>query len=438
LIDSQDLVTDDPIAAILSGEFVLTETGRPFSCPIQDLVIDVSLDGQERDLIGKLGLDGALAIVCDSTIYDILGSRISKAFPSAVAVVLDHPNPDEASVTELTARTRHADALIAVGSGTMNDIVKITSHRRQSDYVIFATAPSMNGYVTATASITVDGQKLSLPAKPPLGVFFDLTVLADAPMRLIRAGVGDSLCRSTAEVDWYLSHHLFDTPFLETPFAIQAADEADLLARLSDLKTRDIGAIRALVRLLILGGLGMLITGNSQPGSQGEHLISHYIDMLAKPHPGSLHGEQVGLATLTMSALRERLLRQERPPDLSDIPIDFSALAERFGANARASEAALRAKTPVGSDLDLVNRRLEAHWPVLRTTLSQKALPFKQLDSAFAMLGVARQPENLGLSRDFYREAVLHAHELRDRFTLLDLATMAGTIEPFVDEHLPS
>ena len=431
-------MTDDPIAAILSGRFVLTETGEPFSCPIQRLVIDVSLDGQERDLLGQLGLNGALAIICDSTIHDILGSRISKAFPSSEVVVLDHPKPDESAVKDLTTKTRHADALIAVGSGTINDIVKITSHQRRSDYVVFATAPSMNGYVTATASITVDGQKLSLPAKPPLGAFFDLTVLADAPMRLIRAGVGDSLCRSTAEVDWFLSHRLFETPFLETPFAVQAADEADLLTRLGDLKTRDIAAIRVLVRLLILGGLGMLIAGNSQPGSQGEHLISHYIDMLAKPHPGSLHGEQVGLATLTMSALQQRVLDQERPPDLSDIGLDLDALAKRFGANAGACEAALRAKLPVGGELDSLHRRLETHWPTLRTTFRQRALPFSQLDSAFAMLGVAREPEDLGLSRDLYREAVLHAHELRDRFTLLDLATMTGIIETFIDEYLPS
>ncbi|MEO0973902.1 MAG: YdeI/OmpD-associated family protein, partial [Pseudomonadota bacterium] len=43
--------------------------------------------------------------------------------------------------------------------------------------------------------------------------------------RLIRAGVGDSICRPTAQTDWLLSHLVLGTPYIEEPFAVLAEDE---------------------------------------------------------------------------------------------------------------------------------------------------------------------------------------------------------------------
>ncbi len=429
-------MTGDPIHDLVVGEFRPDRSDRPTPCPIRSLVIDASLDGRERDLLSEIGLKRALSLVCDPTTHDVLGARIARIMPETEVIVIETPKADDAVAERLLDRTRHADALIAVGSGTINDLVKLASYRRRTPYAVFATAPSMNGYVTATASITRSGQKLSLPATPPLGAFFDLTILAEAPLRLIRAGVGDSLCRGTAEWDWRLSHHLLGTPFLDVPFLIQADDEKALLAGLHDLEKRDLDAMRALVRLLVLGGLGMLIAGSSQPGSQGEHLLSHYIDMLCRPHPGSLHGEQVGLTTWTMTALQHTLMTRERPPVLEAPTIDPTAMAERFGPLTADCVAALGRKTPSGDRLQALNRSVEDHWPALRAAFEARALPPDRLGPAFAGIGIPTRPEQLGVPRSFYREAVRHARELRDRFTALDLAAMASGIDPFIEAHL--
>src|SRR6185295_9183520 len=126
-------------------------------------------------------------------------------------------------------------------------------------YVVFATAPSMNGYTSMNAAITIDGHKKTLPAAAPLGVFMDLEVLAAAPPRMIRAGLGDSLCRSTAQADWLLSHHLLGTPYRHAPFALLADDEPALLDAPEALLRGDLDAMRALARTLVLSGLGMTI-----------------------------------------------------------------------------------------------------------------------------------------------------------------------------------
>ena len=114
--------------------------------------------------------------------------------------------------------------------------------------MVFPTAPSMNGYVSANAAITVAGHKKSLPAAAPVAVFVDLEVLSDAPPRLIRAGLGDSICRPTAQADWLLSHFLLETPYNDLPFRLLADDEADLLAGAAGLLRGDPEVMTSLMR----------------------------------------------------------------------------------------------------------------------------------------------------------------------------------------------
>ena len=52
----------------------------------------------------------------------------------------------------------------------------------------------------------------------------------------------------------------------------------------------------------------MTLSGGSFPASQGEHLISHYLEMM---HPGpheALHGAQVGVATIVAAGVQQAVL----------------------------------------------------------------------------------------------------------------------------------
>ncbi len=139
----------------------------------------------------------------------MLGGRVEKAlagrYEITSLVLPANSAADDATVARLRAGAGPVDAYVAIGSGTINDLTKYASALEGKPYCVFATAPSMNGYVSLTASITVHGHKLTLPAQAPSGAFFDLGVLADAPARMIRAGLGDSICRTTAQADWLLS-----------------------------------------------------------------------------------------------------------------------------------------------------------------------------------------------------------------------------------------
>jgi len=63
-------------------------------------------------------------------------------------------------VERLTASLKQHDAIpVAVGSGTINDLVKLAAHQSGRSYLCVATAASMDGYTAFGASITHQGAK---------------------------------------------------------------------------------------------------------------------------------------------------------------------------------------------------------------------------------------------------------------------------------------
>ena len=424
---------------VLAGRWRAPGSGAAPDIPIDSLVLRDSLAGAEAELLAPLGLGGHLAVVADRDTYDALGQRVVAAIAAhpglhADTVILDTPHADEATVAEVRRRTARADALVAVGAGTLNDLAKYAAYLDGRPYAVFATAASMNGYTSSTAAITdTAGMKRSLPAQTPRGLFLDLSVLAAAPAFLSRAGLGDCLCRATAQVDWLMSHLLRDTFYDESPFALQETDEAALLARAEGVGRGDRDAIDALVRVLTLCGLGVLYTGTSHHGSMGEHMISHYIDMFAgAAHPGTLHGHQVGVAAVSMARLQRTLLARERPPRLHPTGIDPEALRRRYGpAIGEDCLVQWRRKALDPAEAERLNTLLEARWDALRERLLAKSLPAETLSATLDAAGAASTVDGLGLERGFYRQTLGHAREIRDRFTFLDIASDAGGLDAF-------
>jgi glycerol-1-phosphate dehydrogenase [NAD(P)+] len=424
------------IEDLVAGRWRDPATGKPVRIPTRAIVIERSLAGREAELIRTQGLGQHLAVISDRSTFDALGLRVERALAkitSTQGIVLDSPHADLATADALQARAAAAGALIAVGSGTINDLCKYVAQRTGRPYAVFATAPSMNGYLTATASLARDGLKISLPARPPVAALFDLDCLAAAPARLMRAGIGDSICRTTAQTDWLLGHYLRDAPYSDTPYLLQIEDEPSLLSRAAAIALGEVEGVRALTRLLVLAGLGMGIVGGSEPASMGEHLISHYVDMMARPHPGSLHGEQVGVATLTVSRLQNAMLRAARPPEVRPTRLDPGAMRARYGARlGDQCSAELRAKALDERAAERMNARLAEVWPAMTSRLREIMVPTERLEAAMAAAGAAVTGLDLGLERGFYRSAVRHAREIRRRYSILDLAGDADVLDDFV------
>jgi glycerol-1-phosphate dehydrogenase [NAD(P)+] len=246
---------------------------------------------------------------------------------------------------------------------------------------------------------------------------------------MIRAGLGDSLCRPTAQADWLLSHYLLGTPYRSAPFVLLARDEPKLFDASEALMGGDLEAMRALARTLVLSGLGMTICGGSYPASQGEHLISHYIDMFAPADRADyFHGEQVGVATVTMARIQQEILAGG-PPRLSAPAVTADEFARRFGSEIGASCWREFARKPAGVDaVAALEQRLAQSWDAIVRAVGAVSLPARRIECVLRRAGCPTTPREIGVAPAFYAGAVRNARFLRDRYTFLDLADDSGRL----------
>ena len=425
------------IDRLLAGTLPDPDGGAPLAVATRAVAVERSLDGMEADLVRPLDLGRRLALVSDPETHEVLGGRVLRALQAIAEVehvtLPSHPHADGETVDRLRAATRSADALVAVGSGTINDLCKYAGARDGKPYVVFATAPSMNGYTSLNAAITVDGHKKSLAAQAPVGAFFDLSVLAAAPARMIRSGLGDSLCRPTAQADWLLTHLFFDRPYRTMPFVLLEEDETPLFDGAADLLAGDLGAMERLTCTLLLSGFGTAICGNSLPASQGEHLISHYSDMLGDgDRPFSFHGEQIGVTTLTMARLQERMLDGPAPVLAVDAHSEQDFVAQFGSVLGPSCWKDFAEKRLTRDKAEQLNARIAEGWDVMRDRIAGVTLPSTRLADVLGRAGAPRAPEDLGWARGFYQGAVRHARKIRNRYTFLDFAADAGTLDTLI------
>lgn len=389
---------------------------------LEGLRVSIGRDLRWLETFAELHWPHDTALLCDNNTWAALGQKLGEALKGAgYRITLINlgsgPKPDMETVDYICGAAANCKAIIAVGSGTINDLAKFSAHRLQKPYAICGTAPSMNGYLSANAAITLKGHKQSLKAALPCAALFDLNVLQAAPDRLTHAGIGDSACRSTAQADWLLSHHLLNTPYDPLPFKLLAPYEAEMLK----------GNAEALITTLLLSGLGMTLCGGSYPASQGEHLVAHYMEMrFPETAHQSFHGEQIAVTTLFMSALQHGLLMLPGAPQwvASTLP-DKSYCLKHFGPETGESVwQEWSAKIATIGDRGSFNERLASNWPEIRSDIMRVTVPPSTIERALSQAHAPLSVHDLGWGAGQFTEAAHNAYLIRNRFTFLDLGVL--------------
>ncbi len=306
---------------------------------------------------------------------------------------------------ELAQASRGCSALLAVGSGTINDICKYAAHLLHVPYAVIATAPSMNGYVSPNASLKLGKHKESIEASAPVAVFFDDAILADAPKRLIQAGLGDTLCLATVQADAMLAHYLAGAESYEALFETMHEDEAVLLKALE----KEEGATTFLMQALLGSGKAMALAGSSAPASQGEHMIAHLLDMMIPELSHYYHGEVIAVTTMTMARLWQQATTMAGQP-VSRKAFPFAALESRFGTMQTLKW----------------QRAYEEKWAQVLPTavfpdMSAWIPDAQRLEALLKGAGCPTSCDELNVNEDIYNESVIYAAFTRNRFTLLDM-----------------
>lgn len=372
------------------------------------------------------------------------GRRVERpvVFPGQPVLYADYEN-----VLLLEGKLRDVDAVpIAVGSGTLNDITKLAAHRTGRQYMVVATAASMDGYTSFGAAITKDGFKQTMACPAPGAVLADLNTLVAAPPEMTSSGYGDLLGKVTAGADWILADALESGPIDPQAWRLVQDSLRDWTGRPDALHAGDRQAVERLFEGLIMTGVAMQISGSSRPASGSEHRFSHLWEMqaLGHGHEAVSHGFKVGVGTLAAAALYERVLAR----DLSTIDVD--ALCSRWPSRKEVersvreahdipqlAENAVRESLAKYVDADGLRERLallRERWPDIRERVRVQLLPTAELREMLRAAGAPTEPAEVGVSTAQLRESYDLSRTIRSRYTVLDLVYEAGVLDECVEE----
>lgn len=371
----------------------------------------------------------SIVLVCDDTTYQVMGEALKQVLSPVHSLKImslgKKPKASLVTAQQVADQCDGVAAVISVGSGTITDLCKYAAHQKSLDHIACATAPSMNGYTSSTSSLSDGGMKQSFATAQPKVVLADVEILAASPRRLIRAGLGDVMCRSTVQADWLLSNRLLGTPYDASLFDRWVPLEAELVAQSIRLTEKDPTFIKLLMRMLLVSGEAMHKAGSSAPASQGEHMIAHLFEMLYGDEQAveSFHGEQIAVTTLTMTRIQDKLLlKKPKIKANTESPEKFQRL---FGKDKAPLMMELHQRKALSqSDAAELSARLDTLWPEIKVEMEAIRLKSALLENALKKANCPMSYRDVSWHKDRYEHVVTHAYLSRDRFTFLDLMAM--------------
>jgi len=374
------------------------------------------------------------AVIDDIRTREVAGDEVARVMSEAGwsvrRLMLEDPAPGEDPVCDdvtherLLPQVAGVDLVIPVGSGVISDVGKWLAYDSGVPFVTFATAASMNGYTAANVAPRIAGVKSLVRAAAPVLVFSRPRVIVEAPHQMTVSGLGDVLAKPVSSADWYLNHFLFGDYFCERSVGLVTDIEPFYLDHPDKIRARDEPAIMAMLDALMLTGVAMTMVGTSAPASGSEHLISHSLDMLTSidGRPHDYHGRQVGVGAILTSELYRRVLAVESP-QMFDPPASIDRAL--WGKLADEVAAKYAEKQP---RMQLTREKLVKGdtWDRLRERLASIVCPPEKLHGCLAAAGGAVKAEHIKSDPDRLHAVLVHALEIRSRFTVLDLAYLLG------------
>jgi glycerol-1-phosphate dehydrogenase [NAD(P)+] len=183
--------------------------------------------------------------------------------------------------------------------------------------MVVATAPSVDGYTSYGAAVSIKGFKQTLSCAAPLVVLADTDVLCEAPAEMIASGYGDCMAKFAAGMDWILADLLGVQAIRTDVWAMVQKPLRSVYAHHRGIANRQREGIGLLFDALSASGFAMQIMHDSRPASGAEHLISHIWEMEHLSKDGLLvsHGFKVAVGTMAIVHLYEELVEL----DVSDV-----------------------------------------------------------------------------------------------------------------------
>ncbi len=278
--------------------------GKDHTLKTRDYIVERDAMQKLPALISRLFPGTKPLAVFDGNTHKAAYPKFSASMPDTDVLLLKgdviHPDEEQLGCVTQAVKENGCDLLLAVGAGVICDIVRYVAFQLEIPFIAVPTAASVDGFASDSAALTLNGAKVTLPAKGPSAIVADLEIIAAAPKKMTASGVGDMLSKYIDIVDWKIGNLISGEYFC--PFVASLTTEAvDMIVQnIEGISQGDVESCGILIKGLLLSGIAMQMVGITRPGSSFEHHFAHYLEVV--PIEGvdhsALHGEKVGIATL--------------------------------------------------------------------------------------------------------------------------------------------
>ncbi|MDD2414164.1 MAG: iron-containing alcohol dehydrogenase, partial [Eubacteriaceae bacterium] len=291
--------------------------------------------------------------------------------------------------------------------------------------------------------------KKTFSAVCPEVIIGDTDLLATAPDIMIAAGFGDIIGKYLAINDWKISRIINAEYYCPDVADLVLETVQKCVNAVPGLAKRDPQALQYLMESLVLSGIAISFVGYSRPASGSEHHISHFLEMSAvfDGQYGQLHGSCVGMATCLISSMYQQLL--EKPWDYARArrhaeSFDYTAWeSETNRVFGKASDAVitLYGKTHQNDPLNVLARidQIEKNEEAIRHLIQNVVDQTARTPEYLKTLGGLTDPNAFIAGGERFRDILLHAKDLRDRYAALqmfyDLDELDGLVDSIIQQY---
>lgn len=426
------------------------ECGVVHSTKLKNVIIEEGAIEKIPYILKKYRFNNVL-IVSDLNTYKVAGKKISDIllnenikYKECILKSKGDLIPNEEAVGDICiAMDENIEAIITVGTGTLNDLCKFISFKFKIPSIVVATAPSMDGFVSNGSALMIGGLKVSYKSEVPMAVVGDINILKDAPIEMILAGFGDIVGKYSALNDWRLSNLINKEYYCKVSYEMVKKSMEKCINNSEKIRNREPSAIKELMEALIITGIGMSFVGNSRPASGSEHHLAHYFEMkfLFEDREPVFHGRKVGMLTNVTLKLREMLLNYDinfdkaivdaRSFDINKWEKDINAIFKE--TSDEIIEISNRDKTTsIDKRIERINI-IKENINSIKDVLKEAPTSY-EIEEILKNVGAPYKLKDIKVRDDEIVDAICFAKEIRTRYTILTLLSDLGVLNEFAFE----
>ena len=357
----------------------------------------------------------------------------------------EHLHPNEVALGRLILEIPEDTSLIiAVGSGTINDISRFLSCKLRIPYVIVGTAPSMDGYASVVSPLICDGVKVTYDGVYPLAIVCDIDIMKEAPMIMLQAGLGDILGKYTALADWHIANILKGEYFCTEVEKLVLSTLKKCEEAAGGVTSRDAKTVENITDALILSGIAIGMVGASRPASGGEHYISHCYEMMFMNRGDNakwLHGNTVGVGVGVVAYA----YKYAKDLDIHEIlkKGDYLHLDKNKWMQNITDVFTKSATNIIEFKQDSINfneeerkasmQNIVSNWEDIKNICDVFVPKPEEIINTLKKAGAVWNPSELELDKETFRKSFIAAKDMRNRYGILQLLEDIGMLDGAAD-----